>query len=181
MSNQPKKRCPLYKKEQPKTDFFDLLRRGTQALHAGEIGTAVELLEHAHQLDMENGDVALNLGGAYILAKKFKKAVALLKPLSQRQPDNAMVWTNLGAAYLGNPVLARDKNQQQAIAAFERAIAINPKAPNVAYNIGLIYRDRKETDQALHWFKRAIETNPNDKDARHYINELSKRETGDDR
>jgi tetratricopeptide (TPR) repeat protein len=172
MKRKPAKRRPPRQKEQPQPDFFTLLRQGTQALHQGKTGTAIELLERAHQLDAENGDAILNLGGAYTLSKKFKKAVALLEPLSKRDSQNPMVWTNLGAAYLGNPVLAQDKNQLQAIAAFERAIELNPMAPNVAYNLGLIYRDRKEFDQASHWFHRALEANPNDKDARYYIEQL---------
>jgi tetratricopeptide (TPR) repeat protein len=83
-----------------------------------------------------------------------------------------MIWTNLGAAYLGNPVLATDAQQQQAIAAFEQALALNPAAPSVAYNIGLIYRDRQENEQAIHWFRRAVQTNPRDKDARRILKRL---------
>jgi len=175
-----KKRRPARKKSQPAADFADLLQRGTQALHAGHIGTAIELLEHARQLDSKDSAVMLNLGGAYILSKKFKKAVGILEPLSKQEPDNPMAWTNLGAAYLGNPVLATAKKQQRAIAAFKQALEIDPKAPNVAYNLGLIYRDRKETAQALHWFRRAVEANPNDKDARQYIAKLSGPAKGDE-
>jgi tetratricopeptide (TPR) repeat protein len=102
------------------------------------------------------------------LTKKFKKAVEVLEPFSQGgvAATNAMLWTNLGAAYLGNPILARDEEQLRAIAAFEKALDINPIAPNVAYNIGLIYRDRQELENAIHWFDRAIRANPNDQDAR---------------
>ena len=51
-------------------------------------------------------------------------------------------------------------------AAFEKAFEINPAAPNVAYNLGLIYRDRKEYEPAIHWFEKAIQANPTDQDAR---------------
>lgn len=161
------------KKDNRKRKLFDLLRRGTQALHQGEISKAVHLLERSHQLDKENPDVSLNLGGAYILSKKFTKAVAVLEPLREREPDNPMVWTNLGAAYLGNPILAKDEDQLRAIAAFKQAIELDPTAPNVAYNLGLIYRDRQEKQEALYWFRRAAEAHPNDQDAKHYINKLS--------
>lgn len=152
--------------EQTSRRFFNLLNQGTEALHKGQISRAVKLLTRAHGLDEANVDAALNLGGAYILSKKFSRAVAILEPLSQRDPHNPMVWTNLGAAYLGNPVLSRDEEQLCAIAAFERALELNPATPNVAYNLGLIYRDRQEYDQALHWFRRALQANPNDRDAR---------------
>ena len=143
-----------------------LFRRGTELLHAGKAAQAVQLLEQAYQLDPTRADIALNLSGAYILTRKFRQAVPLLEALSEQKPDNPMVWTNLGAAYLGNPVLARDEEQQRAIVAFQRALEIDPIAPNVAYNIGLIYRDRGNTEQAMRWFTKAIQANPNDSDAR---------------
>ena len=161
------------KERQAEHRIYDLLRQGTEALHKGEIARAVRLLERAHRSDPANADVALNLGGALILAQAFTRAVSILEPLSEREPHNPMVWTNLGAAYLGNPVLARDQDQKQAIAAFERAIELDPATPNVAYNLGLIHRDRDEVDRALYWFQRALQTNPNDGDARSHIDKLT--------
>ncbi len=153
--------------------FKALFRRGTDMLHKGQTDRAVQLLERAHQINPEHVDTAVNLSGAYILAKQFKKAVEILSPLSEREPDHPMVWTNLGAAHLGNPILARNEEQQQAIAAFKRALAIHPAAPNVAYNIGLIYRDRSEHEAAVYWLKEALKANPNDKDARRLIEKLT--------
>jgi tetratricopeptide (TPR) repeat protein len=174
------------KKEQPDRDeqtqrrFFDLLRQGTEALHRGDIAKATRFLERAHGLDPANGDAALNLGGAYILSKKFSQAVALLEPLSERDPHNPMIWTNLGAAYLGNPILAKEAEQLRAIAAFERAIELNPAAPNVAYNLGLVHLDRQDNVQALCWFQRAIQANPNDRDAQRFVEELKGQDGGEE-
>ena len=150
-----------------------LLVRGTELLHRGDADQAARLLEKAYTLDGMNTDVALNLGGAYILLKKFDQAVTILEPLSQLEPYNAMVWTNLGAAYLGNPILARDEEHEKAILAFERALEINPIAPNVAYNLGLIFRDRKNHERAAYWFGEAIRANPNDQDARNLLARLA--------
>ena len=154
-------------------DFRELLRQGTRALQQGQASQAVRLLEQAHRLDPDNPDAALNLGGAYILAKKFNRAVDILELLSQREPDNPMVWTNLGAAYLGNPVLAGDEQQQRAIAAFKKALELDPATPHVAYNLGLIYLDRQDSTAALHWFRQAVATDPHDRDAQRYIDRLS--------
>lgn len=153
-------------------NFDQLFRQGTTLLHQGKAADALPLLQQAHQLAPEHVDAAINLAGAYILTKKFTKAVAVLEPLREIHPHNAMLWTNLGAAYLGNPILATDEQQQQAIAAFVQALALNPAAPSVAYNIGLIYRDRQENEQAIHWFRRAVQTNPRDKDARRILKRL---------
>jgi tetratricopeptide (TPR) repeat protein len=154
-------------------DFDQLFRQGTALLHQGQAVEATPLLQKAHELDPDHLDVAINLSGAYILSGKFKWAVPLLEEMSQRAPDNGMIWTNLGAAYLGNPILATAEQQLAAIAAFRRALDLNPIAPNVAYNLGLIYRDRKEYDEARHWFKEAIKANPHDRDARTNLERLA--------
>ncbi len=161
------------KDEKEMARFEALFRRGTEMLQRQKFERAIDLLKRAHDLNPEHVDTAVNLSGAYILAKKFKMAVRVLEPLSRAEgADNAMLWTNLGAAYLGNPILARDEERRRAIAAFKRALAINPIAPSVAYNIGLIYRDRQENEQAVYWFKKAVQANPNDQDARNIIARL---------
>lgn len=163
------------KDEKDRSRFEEIFRQGTELLKRQKFERAIELLKSAHELNPEHVDTAVNLSGAYILTKKFKMAVQVLEPLSQKDGQhNAMLWTNLGAAYLGNPILANDEEQQQAITAFEQALKINPIAPNVAYNIGLIYRDRQENEQAIFWFKKALQANPNDQDARNIIARLTK-------
>lgn len=154
-------------------DSFDrLYREGTQLLHEGRLAEALPLLEQAHKLDPDHVDAGLNLGGACILTQRFKRAVDVLEPMREIAAGNPVFWTNLGAAYLGNPVLASDEKQQKAIKTFKRALDINPKAPNVAYNIGLIYRDRKEYENARFWFERALVANPDDRHARQILEKL---------
>jgi len=157
--------------------FLHLLRAGTGLLRQGQAEDALPYLKEAYSLDPEHLDAALNLSGAYILQNQFRKAVHILERLSEEEPNNPMVWTNLGAAYLGNRALAVSKHQMQAIEAFKQALALNPAAPNVAYNIGLIYKDREESEKALHWFRKAVQTNPRDEDARMLIGQF---EAGDE-
>ena len=152
--------------------FHQELNRGARLLAQGKPDQARAILECLRQLRPDHSAVAINLGGAYILGGQFKRAVPILESLAEREPDNAMVWTNLGAAYLGNPVLATTEEQDKAIATFERALECDPAAPQVAYNIGLIYRDRGDRDRAIHWFTRALQANPLDSDARHILERL---------
>ncbi|GAB4277534.1 MAG: hypothetical protein Kow0080_28590 [Candidatus Promineifilaceae bacterium] len=142
-----------------------LLRRGTTLLQQGNAAKAATLLARAYQIAPDDVDIALNLSSAYILTRQFDRAIPILEKLTEQLPDNEMIWTNLGAAYLGNPVLARDAEQNRAIEAFEKALSLNPNAPHVAYNLGLVHRDRREFEKAVHWFEKAIETNPRDVDA----------------
>ena len=152
--------------------FHRELNQGARLLAQGKPDEARTILEHLRELRPDHSAVTLNLGGAYILGGQFKRAVPILESLVEREPGNAMAWTNLGAAYLGNPVLATTEEQDKAIAAFERALKCNPAAPHVAYNIGLIYRDRDDCDHAIHWFTRALQANPLDSDARRILARL---------
>jgi tetratricopeptide (TPR) repeat protein len=153
------------------------INRGAQLLAQGHAAEALELFEALYQQHPTNVAVLINLGGACILNKQFKRAIPVLQAAANLEPDNPMIWTNLGAACLGNPVLATDEQQLQAIAAFERALEINPAAPNVAYNIGLIYRDRGEHHQAMVYLERALQANPGDRDARRLLDNLRSRMT----
>jgi len=148
------------------------LNRGAKLLQRGKVQEAIPLLERAHELEPASVPALITLGGAYIVAGRHKKAVPLLEAARDAEPDNAMVWINLGAAYLGNPVLATDEQQMRAINAFEKALELNPAAPSVHYNLGLIFVDRDEVDLAQAAFRRAIQANPMDRDARLWIQRL---------
>lgn len=75
--------------------FLAAFRRGTELLLAGEAEKAIESLMQARALDADHVQAALNLSGAYILTKRFRKAIALLETLAERAPENPAVWQNL--------------------------------------------------------------------------------------
>lgn len=153
-----------------------LVRQGTRLLQQGRHQQAADVLAQAHAKAPDDFDAALNLSAAYVLGKQFKRAVPILETLAAQEPDNAMVWTNLGAAYLGNPVLADDEAQYKAVQAFTRALEIDPTAPSVAYNLGLIFKDRDEYHVAIRWFEIALRSDAGDRDAQYWINELKARQ-----
>jgi protein O-GlcNAc transferase len=149
-----------------------LLNRGAELLEQGRAEEALPPLRRAHQLDPESVPVCINLGGAYVMLRRHKEAIPLLEAARDIEPHNAMIWINLGAAYLGNPVLATPEQQMQAIAAFEQALELDPAAPSVHYNLGLIFVDRADIDLAVAAFRQAIQVNPFDRDARHWLDKL---------
>ena len=153
--------------------FRELLSDGTILLSRGKHAEAAEKLSAAYEMDDGNFDVNLNLAGAYILTKKFKRAREILEELVEEYSENAEVWQNLGAAYLGNPVLAKDEDQLRAVDAFVHALNLKPTLPHVAYNIGLIHKDRKEYKAAIEWFTIAVKTDPTDRDAKYWVAELT--------
>jgi len=149
-----------------------LLNHGANLLEQGKAQEAIPHLERAYRLDAESVPVLINLGGAYVMAGRHKEAISLLEAACALESHNAMIWINLGAAYLGNPVLATPEQQVQAIAAFQKALDLSPGAPNVHYNLGLIFVDRGETDLASAAFRRAIQVNPLDRDAHSWLRKL---------
>lgn len=146
--------------------------QGTLLLRRGKPNDALPLLKRAYELRPDDADAALNLGGAYIMSGRHRLAVPVLEAAVERSPDHVRLWINLGAAYLGNPITATDERQTKALGAFRRALQLDPFAPSVAYNIGLIHRDRGEIPEAVAAFRRATMSDPGDADAQRILARL---------
>ena len=151
---------------------YGLLNEGARLLAQGEAAAAVLKLEQAVALLPDNAEAAINLGGAYVLQRRYNKAEKVLEQASRAHPDNPMIWSNLAAAHLGNLALSGPQQQAKAIAAYTRVLELDPVAPNVHYNLGLIYHDRREFQQAHIWFERALTVNPDDQDAHTWLRRL---------
>lgn len=154
-------------------EFRRTLNESARLLSQNRPDDAVEKLLPLYRQAPDNLDVAINLGGAYILQRKWNRAVRVLEDAARIHTDNAMVWTNLAAAHLGDLRLAGPRQQKRAIAAYEQALQADPFAPNVHYQLGLIYKERGELQQASTMFEAALKVNPADRDASYWIERLS--------
>lgn len=168
----PKKPKPAANDPKHAGRIRQLLADAAELLSQHRPGEAIVLLKKVQELDPDNAVAAINLGGAYILQGKHKQAVPVLERAAQMEPDNAMVWVNLAAAYLGKLPFATTEMQDRAIDAFKHALALNPRAPHVNYNLGLIYIERSEIEQAALYFYAALETDPNDRDAQTWLDRI---------
>lgn len=151
--------------------FYRQMREAAQLLQGSDsesIKSAVAILERLRELQPGNMDVALNLGAAYILSKQYRRAIPVLEAAT-KMFDNAAVWANLAAAYLGTLQISTTENQDKAIAAFNRALEIDPYHPNAHYNLGLIYQDRGDWESARQMFEDALRADPMDIDARNLL------------
>jgi tetratricopeptide (TPR) repeat protein len=154
--------------------YRSVLNESARLLKANRPGEAIKKLRPLLEEHPNDPDIAINLGGAYILQRKWRKAAQVLEQAAKENPDNAMIWTNLAAAYLGRLETAGPKHQEQAIAAYERALQADPNAPNVNYHLGLIHKERGDLNRAAAHFQRALEVNAADRDARYWLDKIGR-------
>ncbi|HRJ41914.1 MAG: tetratricopeptide repeat protein [Caldilineaceae bacterium] len=154
-------------------EYRSALNSSARLLRANRPGEAVEILTPLQQQFPNDPDIAINLGGALILQRKWDQAVRVLLPAARQHMGNAMLWTNLAAAYLGRLEIAGPKQQQQAINAYEQALRADPQAPNVHYHLALIYKEQGNLSRAAALFQRALEIKPGDRDAASWLERLS--------
>jgi len=77
-----------------------------------------------------------------------------------RNPENVAAWIQLG-----NLDFDSGRNQE-AIAAYEKAIALKPKDANVITDLGVMYRRSDQPEKAVKAFERAIQADPKHEIAR---------------
>ncbi|GAB4533165.1 MAG: hypothetical protein Kow0063_14730 [Anaerolineae bacterium] len=157
-----------------------LLNQGAELLRQKRPVEAANQLDLAWQLDPESIEIAINLGGAYVMQGRHREAVRVLEEAIRLEPDNVMVWINLAAAYLGPLETSGEEGQIKAIRAFEKALSLDPEAPSVNYNLGLIYKQRGEIQKAAAHFWRALDVDPFDNDARVRLRQLGHEDTRPD-
>ena len=153
--------------------FRQALNDSARLLSQNRPGEAVQKLQPFYAESPHDPDVAINLSGAYILQRRWKRAIDVLSVATKANPDNAMLWTNMAAAQLGSLETAGPRQQEKAIEAYYRALAADPEAPNVHYHLGLIYKERGELNRACAMFQRALEVNASDRDARYWLDRLA--------
>jgi tetratricopeptide (TPR) repeat protein len=156
--------------------FSQALNESARLLAQNRPDEAVAKLLPLYAEDPAHPDVVANLGGAYILQRRWNKAVTVLRAGVRRHPDNAMLWANLGAAELGGLEIAGPRQQERAIRAYERALQADPQAPNVHYHLGLIHKERGDLLAAVTFFQRALEVRPSDRDARYWLDRLAQQQ-----
>ncbi len=90
-------------------------------------------------------DIEKDLG-----AGRFRQAQAKAQEVLKTQSDNALAWTYLGMASV------RLKQPQQAIQAFERSIAIDPRDPRPYMDVALLYASTNDLDKAIDRYQKGL-------------------------
>jgi tetratricopeptide (TPR) repeat protein len=90
-------------------------------------------------------------------AGKLPVAEALLKRATEIDPKNKYAWNNLGLVYFAQ------RQDDQAIAAFQKQIEVNPYDEYAYNNLGRVYWNDRKYDEAVKAFNKQLENNPLDK------------------
>jgi hypothetical protein len=86
---------------------------------------------------------------ARMAASDFIGAAKLLEAITSQTPGNQRAWQMLGTAYL------RSKDADRAIAAFQKALELQPESWQAVYNIGAAHALKNDSAQAFEWLAKA--------------------------
>jgi tetratricopeptide (TPR) repeat protein len=103
------------------------------------------------EIDGKNSPGALHTEGvAYVLQNDTPRGVARLKETATRAPRDAAVWSDLAAALYCDSMARDDRAQlSEAVAAANRAIAIDPRMPEPYFNRALIVESTGSASDAV--------------------------------
>ena len=106
--------------------------------------------------DMKADDLVESARAAQT-AGNLPVAEALLKRATEIDPKNKYAWNNLGLVYFAM------RQDDQAIAAFQKQIEVNPYDEFAYNNLGRVYWNDRKYDEAVKAFNKQLENNPLDK------------------
>jgi len=84
-------------------------------------------------------------------------ALVLLKRATEVDPKSKIAWNNLGLIYLAQ------RQNEQAIAAFQKQLEVNPYDQYAYNNLGRVYWNDRKYEDAVKAFNKQLENNPLDK------------------
>ena len=101
-------------------------------------------------------------GAGQMQKKHYDQAIAIFQKALQEEPQSATIYNLLGMAYRFkyNQVRSQDLKNKE-IAAFKKAVKIDPNYWVALINLGATYYYMGEKDKAAPLFKKALSINPN--------------------
>jgi cytochrome c-type biogenesis protein CcmH/NrfG len=135
--------------------------KGGMGAGAPPVAAARDLQDQIAGLEAEtrrnpaNAAAWVELGNAYFDSDQVKQSIEAYRKALELQPNNADVATDMGV------MLRKDGRPQDAVQAFDRAIAINPKHEISRLNKGIVLlHDLQDGPGALRAWEGLLEVNP---------------------
>ncbi len=118
--------------------------------------------ETTGELPAASADLAKKAAAAFN-ARDWKAARAAYQELLKADSGNALIWANLGAVEQQAGLV------REAIASFEKSVALNPRLAQSWSALGLLYAAEGDAYRAVSSFTRAIHEEPGDARAHNYL------------
>ena len=136
---------------------------------AGSPEEALRQAERAMRLNPRYPPFYLTeLGSAYRSTGRYAEAVATLKDLISQHPSILLAHFYLASSYMQQWAFQQGADSQtlaQALAAAQRALALNDAFPRGHAILGIVYLWQKQYEQALTEMERAVALDPNEADS----------------
>jgi superkiller protein 3 len=130
---------------------------GTAANATGKGEEAASSYKKATELDPNNLDYRTTYGLLLGMNKQYDAGIAELKKVvSTPGYKDADAYINLGWVYRS----AEPRKTQESIAAYKRALELEPKSVPAALGLGWAYTYAKDWDNSIAAFKKALEIDP---------------------
>jgi cytochrome c-type biogenesis protein CcmH/NrfG len=107
------------------------------------------------------------------VVRDSERQIPLLKSMLQKNPNDLQALIEQGNIYFDT------HRYQEAIDAYSKALAIDPRNPDVRTDLGIMYRELKRFDEALNAFRRAAQDDPAHLNSRFNIGIVLKYDKGD--
>jgi tetratricopeptide (TPR) repeat protein len=133
----------------------DYYARGIEAMHAGKFDKAVDHFSRALRQHPADPAARFGLGWAYHSKGWYEEALKQYETAAKRSAD-----TLRAAQFNSGEIYQRLKRQDDAMAAYQAALRVNPNAADANYNLGFIHAERGQHERALELYKKAAQHDP---------------------
>ena len=140
--------------QQKREELYRLNNLGVALMEQYKHEDAVKQFKLALERDANFAIARVNLAMADYFLNDAKAAVLEAQAALKLAPNSLHAQYVLGAAY------KKDRLYDEAIAAFNKVLAVDPKDPYTNIQIGQIYSSKQQYPQAAEVFRRAMEAEP---------------------
>jgi tetratricopeptide (TPR) repeat protein len=142
--------CPGFLKAE---DAADYIANGNKLANIKQYTEAIEQYQKALTIDPKSKKAPLLISLCYAESGDLDKGLSYAQLTSKNDPSYTSFY-NLGLLYSAR------KESDEALGAFDRALALDPKSANAEYQKGLAYTNLKKYDQAILSYQKALTLNP---------------------
>jgi 4-hydroxybenzoate polyprenyltransferase/tetratricopeptide (TPR) repeat protein len=131
-----------------------IAEKGIVEMHLGEHDDALTYLLTAYRLGYDESSVLFYLARALQGKGDLDRSEKLLRILLDRNPGDASALAEMGKLRMG------EREYEEAIKLFERALSVSDRSPVLHNNIGVCYLRIGNRARAAEFFKRALYIDP---------------------